>query len=95
MNPDSNTSQQGNNFNITRLKVIIILTIIIGGVYLFESCNSSSDNQAEQKNDADTTTTWFIDLFKEEKVWTAPDSATIPQNDSGKLILYGRRLAAG
>lgn len=31
-------------------------------------------------------------LVKKVQLWTAPDSNTIPQNDSGRIILYGKKL---
>ncbi|MBK5285974.1 MAG: c-type cytochrome, partial [Bacteroidia bacterium] len=86
------TNNQGNNFNYRPIKVNIILAIITVTVFLLQTVISCSPENQSGKNDADTSSVSIADLFTEEQVWIAPDSASIPQNDEGKIISYGRRL---
>jgi len=62
---------------------------------LLISCGQPHTNETADKKDS-------LNAFSEAKLksllgadeWHAPDSASIPQNDSGKMILYGRELIA-
>ena len=66
----------------------IILALIICCDFLFQTTSCSTDNQSAQ----DSTSTSPANLFSEEQVWAAPDTNSIPKDDEGKLISYGRAL---
>ena len=70
------------------LSITIILAVITCSAFLLQTSGCSSDNQSVQ----DTSSTSVANLFTEEKVWTAPDTNSIPEDDEGKLISYGRTL---
>ncbi len=92
MNPEGPSTQQKNNFRIRRLSVNGMFTLIIVSVFLIETISCSPRNQSGQENIPDTSFAKLAELFSEEHVWTAPDTLTIPNNEEGKLIKYGRRL---
>lgn len=72
--------------------VTITLALISLTVFLLQSLISCSPENNSAQNNPDTSSTSVADLFTEEHVWTAPDTNTIPNNDEGKLISYGRTL---
>ncbi len=74
-----------------RVRFTIIFFLIIGSVFLLEATSCSPGNQSGVNN-SDTSSTSLAELFEDEHLWTAPDTASIPKNDEGKLIWYGRRL---
>jgi thiosulfate dehydrogenase len=69
---------------MTRTGLGIILLVLIGILAMFWP--RGSHTTLEAKNGADHK------LPAKSKLWTAPDSSSIPQNDSGKLIRYGKIL---
>jgi thiosulfate dehydrogenase len=75
---------------LIKLPVVIILAAIIGSAFLLQTMSCSSGNQPEESN-ADSSSS-VGSLFKEEQVWMAPDTNTIPDDDEGKMISYGRIL---
>ncbi|MEP7168970.1 MAG: c-type cytochrome [Bacteroidota bacterium] len=91
MNPNNTSNKQKNNFKVGQFTATAILLIIISSAFLLETSSCSTDNQPG-RNNPDSTLAVIAELFTEEKVWTAPDTATIPQDDEGKLISYGRNL---
>jgi thiosulfate dehydrogenase len=64
---------------------IFVIALILIKVVSFPGKQYNAEN-------ADTTATSLKELFAEEKVWTAPDVSSIPKNEEGRLILYGREL---
>src|SRR5436190_14949434 len=91
MNPENITSTE-NNFKITRARIPVILLVMLGSVFLLEMFSCSPGDQSGKENGTDTSFAKLAELFSEEHVWTAPDSASIPANEEGKLIRYGRTL---
>jgi len=91
MNLNKNLNHQGKNFKVKHSAATIILLCIFTSAFLLESVNCSSDNRAS-KSERDSTLAEIAEMFTEEKLWTAPDIATIPNNDEGKLIKYGLNL---
>jgi thiosulfate dehydrogenase len=91
MNPDGTTSHKGSDFNIKPVTVAIILALTIGITIVLNNFASDSENQSVENN-PDTSLTSLAYLFEDENVWIAPDTASIPQDDSGKLISYGRNI---
>ena len=71
-------------------KLIIIFLLLI-----FSSCSNSNQNSEAILKDSilKKGSTQLSELLKSDE-WTAPDTSTIPQNDSGNLIRYGRALIA-
>ena len=59
--------------------------------FMVQTNSCSTDNQSG-RNNSDTSTAYLTELFADEHVWTAPDTSSIPKNEEGKLILYGRTL---
>lgn len=58
---------------------------IISISFLYCSCNFSFKDNNKQSTAKDT-----IDI--KEKIWVAPDTTTIPKDDFGSLVSYGREL---
>ena len=69
---------------MTRTRAGIILLVLVGILYWFWPKKSQS--VLADKSPEDHV------LSAKTKLWTAPDSNSIPQNDSGKLIRYGKIL---
>ena len=90
MNHRSASSRQ-RNINIKRGTVTFIFLIIISSVFLLETNSCSTDNHSGTNN-PDSTLAVIAEFFTEQHVWAAPDTASIPKDDEGKLILYGRKL---
>ena len=90
MNHRSASSRQ-RNINIKRGTVTFIFLIIISSVFLLETNSCSTDNHSGTNN-PDSTLAVIAAFFTEQHVWAAPDTASIPKDDEGKLILYGRKL---
>lgn len=62
-------------------------------ILFFESaCLQNKSAEVNQK--PDSAAQKISDLLKDDNLWKAPDTLLIPQNDSGKMILYGRSLIA-
>jgi thiosulfate dehydrogenase len=80
------------NFISGRIKVPVILIMMIGSVFLLETISCSPGDPSGKENGPDTSFAKLAELFTDEHVWTAPDSASIPDNEEGKLIRYGRTL---
>ena len=75
-----------------RVSVNLTLAIIAVVVFLLQAVISCSPENQSAQNNSDTSATSVSDLFTEEHVWTAPDTNSIPNDDEGKLISYGRTL---
>jgi thiosulfate dehydrogenase len=91
MHSEDISNKQENNFKVRRFTVTIILLLIIGTAFLLETTSCSTDNKPDNSN-KDSVLAVIANLFKEEHVWTAPDTASIPKDDEVKLISYGRTL---
>lgn len=72
--------------------VTITLAIIAVTVFLLQAVISCSPENQSGQNNQDTSSVSIAELFTEEHVWTAPDTNSIPNDDEGKLISYGRTL---
>lgn len=83
--------KSGSDFKVNRGTVAVVAVTIICIVFLLNTIGCSP-NSSSDKNNPDTTALSIAALFTIEQVWAAPDTASIPQNAEGKLILYGRRL---
>jgi thiosulfate dehydrogenase len=77
------------NFKIKSFAVGFGFLFMLANLIVLESCNSSN-SEADQK--IDTTSNFVADLFDDETAWKAPDISTIPKDDEGKFISYGRTL---
>ncbi|UKJ08885.1 c-type cytochrome [Solitalea lacus] len=64
-----------------------VLYCIYIPICLFYSCNSKQAKSDKTKNPSESSS--HID---KSSIWNAPDTTLIPQNDSGRLISYGRDL---
>lgn len=75
-------------------RYIFRLLILFLSPALVNCSNSSQNGEAIHKDSIlKTGSTQLSELLKSDE-WTAPDTITIPQNDSGNLIRYGRVLIA-
>ncbi len=87
----SKSKQQENNIKLKQIAIPFFLVIMVCFIVLLQTSSCSPENKSGQNN-SDTATISIADLFTDEKVWTAPDTLTIPLGDEGKLIRYGREL---
>ncbi|MEO5571018.1 MAG: c-type cytochrome [Bacteroidia bacterium] len=94
MNSGDSSNQRGTNFKTNRVTPYIVIAAIGGIVILFQTFISgcSNDKETVKKNNHDTHSMSVAELFAEEHVWKAPDTASIPADEEGKLIAYGRKL---
>ncbi|MFI5219284.1 MAG: c-type cytochrome [Bacteroidia bacterium] len=81
----------------SKIKIKLFSPALIFGIALsiiIISCRQNSGNNSEiNKDSSDLAIAKQIEeLF--ERDWIAPDTSSIPQNDSGNLIRYGRALVA-
>jgi len=74
------------------LTVAFAIAIIAITAFLFQAFIGSSSSQQLFIEEHDSLSVTPATLFTPEKVWMAPDTNTIPQDEHGKLILYGRTL---
>ena len=91
MNRQSILNRRRNYFKAKPVTVATLLAILIGTTFLLATTGCSTGVQSGRDN-ADSSSTSLAELFADEHVWTAPDPSSIPLNDEGKLISYGRRL---
>jgi thiosulfate dehydrogenase len=91
MNMESELKQQKKNSKMKRSVLLFFPVTIVCSVILLQTISCSPENKSGH-SDSDTTTISIADLFLEEKVWTAPDTSTIPKGEEGKLIRYGLEL---
>lgn len=68
----------------------VLVTTVICTVILIRTV--SFPGNPSQANANDSSAAALAELFTEEKLWIAPDVSTIPDNEEGKLISYGRSL---
>lgn len=68
-------------------------TIILS--FILVSCSGNNRNNGANNKDSTSTitSTQLSELLKSDE-WEAPDTSTIPKNDLGDLIRYGRALVA-
>jgi thiosulfate dehydrogenase len=74
---------------------LAFLTIQIGialYVFILIGCMQNKESRAENANDT-INVTGTSELLKDDD-WVAPDSSTIPNDDHGNLIRYGRELVS-
>jgi thiosulfate dehydrogenase len=69
---------------MTRTGVGIILLVLVGILFWFRAKRTQSIQAGKSPENRV--------LSAKNKLWTAPDSNSIPQDDSGKLIRYGKIL---
>ena len=67
-------------------------TIVLSLIYL--SCSSNSPNSEEVHKDNTTIKSNQLSELLKSDEWEAPDTSSIPKNDTGNLIRYGRALVA-
>ncbi|MCO4293177.1 c-type cytochrome [Solitalea sp. MAHUQ-68] len=75
---------RGNNTFITSF-------ILIHLIYFLVACNPNSAGNTTQSG-SDSSTQRKTDASLTKKVWVAPDTLSIPTDDSGKMVHYGREL---
>ena len=80
---------QGVKIRLRTIAVIAIATTCVVFVMQIAGCSSGSGTVEKIEHEISHS---VAELFTPEKVWIAPDTSTIPGNDEGKLIRYGRRL---
>lgn len=91
MNCNNQSKKQRLIFPGRRTK-IAFLFIISGFIFLLQTSSCSTGNKNDQGSVTDSSSTSVTDLMTEEKLWTAPDTSTIPGGEEGKMIRYGRTL---
>ena len=79
-------NQGGNRGEHVIISICFIFFLIMHGC--------SHDKSADKTGGTDTTSNKISELFADDKLWKAPDTLSVPQNDSGKMIWYGRSLIA-
>jgi thiosulfate dehydrogenase len=73
------------------IKIAFYIVSLVGIVV---GCSNRHSNSDDTDQDKDTTqVAHLIDTFPSD-AWRAPDTASIPNDESGKLIRYGRELVA-
>lgn len=92
MNTGNQSKNKGLFFSIRHSKLLLFFFLIAGSIILLQTSSCSDGNKKNERNATDSTLTSVADLMTEEKLWTAPDTSTIPGGDEGKLIRYGRTL---
>jgi thiosulfate dehydrogenase len=93
MDMEINPNGSGDGYKIKTGSLFIILILIIGVVLLVEKLIFHSSNTSVTVSPApDTSAAQLAYLFAKDDMWLPPDSSLIPQNDSGKTILYGKNL---
>lgn len=92
MNSKNTSNPKENNFKVRPIKVSITLAIVTFTIFVLQSVISCSPENQTGQNNQDSSSVSIADLFTEEHVWTAPDTNSIPKDETGKLISYGRTL---
>ena len=72
----------------------IVLIFASAFLFLSSGCSRNNLSQEAEADSTEKTQKAISDLFDNPKPWMAPDTSEIPKNDSGRLILYGRKLIA-
>jgi thiosulfate dehydrogenase len=85
------STRQVKYFNAIRFTCLFVFASATASVFLFGNAGCSSGNETE-KNKADSASESSATLFTEEKLWSGPDTNSIPQDEEGKLISFGRTL---
>jgi thiosulfate dehydrogenase len=67
----------------------VVFAIVMVTIFLFQGCSSHEQQSFEERDSLSVTP---AALFTPKQVWTAPDTNSIPRDEQGKLILYGRTL---
>src|SRR5215212_7807198 len=80
-----------NGIKVRPLTVVFVLAIVVVTIFLFQTMLVSSSQELSFE-ERDSLSVSPIALFTPEQVWTAPDTASIPNDVQGKLIVYGRTL---
>ncbi len=78
-------------FKLNSKTITSILLVSFSAIFLLQTVSCSSDKKVNNEN-SDSTFKEIADFYTVERVWTAPDTSTIPKGEEGKLIWYGRRL---
>src|ERR1041385_4053186 len=80
------------SMKIKPLTIVFVIAVLVISVFLFQLFVTHSSAERPVKEDYDSLSLTPVALFSPEQVWTAPDVSTIPNDEQGKLILYGRTL---
>jgi thiosulfate dehydrogenase len=59
---------------------------------LFYSCNDSKDNEYKETNELANKQTKNDSIAVNEELWTVPDTSSIPHDEFGEMVRYGREL---
>lgn len=80
------------SMKIRPLTVAFVFAIIVVTVFLFQALMVSSSTKKLSAEEHDSISVSPAKLFIPAQVWRAPDISTIPNDEEGKLISYGRTL---
>ncbi|MFN4083809.1 MAG: c-type cytochrome [Bacteroidia bacterium] len=72
----------------TKILLPVILSLALLVSVILTLFDMPKDNSSEKNDEVKNTE------VAENQLWTKPDESTIPDNDEGKLILYGKDLIA-
>jgi thiosulfate dehydrogenase len=79
-----------NNLKVHPVRIAISIAILVIALIFIKTVSFSGNS--EVISGTDTSAASLAELFAEEHLWEAPDVSTIPANEEGRLIAYGRKL---
>lgn len=89
MNNIQNASRKFDNSKTIFFSILFIA--VFNWITFLSACSPVSDNLTDQITN-DSVDAVIAALYKQQPAWTAPDISTIPENEKGKEILYGRNI---
>src|SRR5689334_8225506 len=81
--------KSASHFKVRPRAIAFVFAMVARAVAMLQISGCSNGPDKDVADDASVSP---AKLFTPEQVWHAPDTATIPKNEEGKQIWYGRAL---